>query len=197
MELSQHFGLEIFKTCIFSYSKAFFLFQVLAPLHVKSVERPSNTSITWRSTGDYTPGRSRSSARNVASASVTQGRTASTWTTATSTVNRSERTASAPPKACGACNVQLDYKLLSFILIRDQSPMNYDAIFVKWKFDMIFALSLGNFFCPQFYNEIYYFLFHGDTNTMWNLLLVFWVTSTISDKNMQCGRSLNSDVLLI
>lgn len=168
-----------------------------APLHVRSVERPSNTSITWRSTGDYTPGRSRSSARNVASASVTQGRTASTWTTATSTVNRSERTASAPPKARGACNVQLDYKLLSFILIRDQSPMNYDAIFVKWKFDMIFALSLGNFFCPQFYNEIYYFLFHGDTNTMRNLLLVFWVTSTISDKNMQCGRSLNSDVLLI
>lgn len=119
---------------------------MLAPLHVRSVERPSNTSITWRSTGDYTPGRSRSSARNVASASVTQGRTASTWTTATSTVNRSERTASAPPKARGACNVQLDYKLLSFILIRDQSPMNYDAIFVKWKFDMIFALSLGNFF---------------------------------------------------
>lgn len=74
--------------------------------------------------------------------------------------------------------------------------MNYDAIFVKWKFDMNFALSLGNFFLSPIL-QWNFFWFHGDTFTMQNMLLVFWVTSTISDKNMQCGRSLNSDVLLI
>lgn len=123
---------------IFLFKGFFFLFQVLAPLHVRSVERPSNTSITWRSTGDYTPGRSRSSARNVASASVTQGRTASTWTTATSTVNRSERTASAPPKARGP--VTFNWTTNCYLLYSSETSLLWTMMPFLWNENLIWFL---------------------------------------------------------
>lgn len=74
-----------------------FELQEHARSHVVNVARHSSTSTIWRSIGAYTPERSPSSVRSAASASPTPARSANTWTTATSTVNRCEEPVSPSP----------------------------------------------------------------------------------------------------